>query len=100
MGGSLVPMGGHNVLEPARHSKPIVFGPHMENFRDIAHLFLDAKAAVQIDNAEQLGPTISKLLSNLKHSEELGRNALAIVQQNAGATERALELLEPIEVRR
>jgi 3-deoxy-D-manno-octulosonic-acid transferase len=77
-----------------------VFGPHMENFRDIARLCLDANAAVQIKNSEQLGPTISKLLSNPKHAEELGRNALAIVQQNAGATERALELLEPIEVRR
>src|SRR5262245_31304229 len=41
MGGSLVSTGGHNVLEPARHSKPIVFGPHMENFRDIARLFLE-----------------------------------------------------------
>src|SRR5262249_43004194 len=48
MGGTLVPTGGHNILEPARHSKPIVFGPHMENFRDIAGLFLDSRAAVQI----------------------------------------------------
>ena len=55
---------------------------------------------MQIDHPTQLGPTISKLLSNPKHAEELGRNASTIVQQNAGATERALELLEPIEVRR
>ena len=45
MGGTLVPAGGHNVLEPARHNRPIVFGPHMENFRDIARLFLDASLA-------------------------------------------------------
>ncbi len=48
MGGSLVERGGHNVLEPAWYSKPVVFGPHMENFRDIARLFLDADAAIQI----------------------------------------------------
>src|SRR5215470_12221401 len=67
MGGSLVPTGGHNVLEPARHSKPIVFGPHMENFREIARLFLDAKAAIQIQNSDELAPTISEVLSNPQH---------------------------------
>src|SRR5437899_1635588 len=45
IGGSLVPTGGHNVLEPARQSKPIVFGPHMENFRDMVRLFLETNAA-------------------------------------------------------
>src|SRR5262245_23294081 len=100
MGGSLVPTGGHNVLEPARHSKPIVFGPHMENFREIVRLFLDAKAAIQIQNAAGLEPAISEALSNPQHAAELGRNALAIVHQNTGATERVLQVLEPVEARR
>src|SRR5262245_51945999 len=100
MGGSLVPTGGHNVLEPARHSKPIVFGPHMENFRELARLFLDAKAAIQIQNAAGLAPAISEALSNPQHAAELGRNALAIVHQNTGATERVLQVLEPVEARR
>jgi 3-deoxy-D-manno-octulosonic-acid transferase len=100
MGGSLVPTGGHNVLEPARHSKPIVFGPHMENFREIARLFLDAKGAIQIQNAAGLAPAISEALSNPQHASELGRNALAIVDQNTGATERVLQVLEPVEARR
>jgi 3-deoxy-D-manno-octulosonic-acid transferase len=100
IGGSLVPTGGHNILEPARYSKPIVIGPHMENFRDMARLFLEANAAVQVQNADELAPAISSLLSNSQHATEMGRNALAIVQQNTGATERALRLLEPVEVRR
>jgi 3-deoxy-D-manno-octulosonic-acid transferase len=98
MGGTLVPTGGHNVLEPARHSKPIVFGPHMENFRDIARLFLEAKAAIQIQQSSQLAPAISGLLSNPRQAAELSRNALSIVDQNSGATERALQLLAPLEI--
>jgi 3-deoxy-D-manno-octulosonic-acid transferase len=99
MGGTLVSTGGHNILEPARHSKPIVFGPHMENFRDIARLFLDAEAAVQIQNAEQLAPAIARLLSHPQHASTLGGNALAVVQQNSGATERVLRIVETVEAR-
>src|SRR5947208_6272461 len=95
MGGSLVPRGGHNVLEPARHGKPIVFGPHMENFRDMARLFLEANAARQIQTPEQLAPAIAELLANPELASELGRNAFGIVQQNAGATDRVLQILEP-----
>jgi 3-deoxy-D-manno-octulosonic-acid transferase len=100
MGGSLVSTGGHNILEPARHCKPIVFGPHMENFRDMARLFIEAKAAVQIQNAAQLGPAIEKLLSNPERASELGRNARAVVLQNTGATDRVLQFFQPVEARR
>ena len=51
VGGSLVPLGGHNILEPAVHGKPIVFGPHMENFAEIAGAFLANGAAVQVRTA-------------------------------------------------
>jgi 3-deoxy-D-manno-octulosonic-acid transferase len=97
MGGSLVPTGGHNVLEPARHRNPVVFGPHMENFRDIARLFLDANAAIQIQNSNELAPVISKLLSNPAAASELGKNAFAVLQQNTGATERVMQVLKPVE---
>jgi 3-deoxy-D-manno-octulosonic-acid transferase len=100
VGGSLVPTGGHNVLEPARHRKPIVFGPHMENFRDIARLFLEAKAAKQIETASELAPAIAELLSNPEQASELGRNAFSIVQQNTGATDRVLRVLEPVRAGR
>lgn len=100
MGGSLVPKGGHNVLEPARHQKPIIFGPHMENFRDMACLFLDAKAAVQIQNAAELAPAVERLLADPHHASELGRRARAIVEQNTGATDRVLRFLRPVEAGR
>ena len=100
MGGSLVPRGGHNVLEPAMHRKPVVFGPHMENFREIARLFLEAKAAVQIQSAAELAPAITDLLLNASKASELGRNAHHIVQQNSGATDRVLRFLQPVEARR
>jgi 3-deoxy-D-manno-octulosonic-acid transferase len=100
VGGSLVAKGGHNVLEPARFEKPIIFGPHMENFRDIAGLFLNGKAAIQIQNASELAPAIQKILSNGELAAELGRNAQAIVEQNTGATDRVLRFLHPAEARR
>jgi 3-deoxy-D-manno-octulosonic-acid transferase len=100
MGGSLVAKGGHNVLEPARYEKAIVFGPHMENFRDITRLFLDGNAAIQIHSAAELAPAIEKLLTNASLALELGRNARAIVEQNTGATDRVLKFLKPIEARR
>lgn len=96
MGGSLAATGGHNILEPARHGKPVIFGPHMENFRDISRLFLEAKAAVQIQTPDQLAPLVSNLLSDAERASEIGRCAAAVVQQNAGATDRVLRVLEPL----
>ena len=100
VGGSLVAKGGHNVIEPARYEKAIVFGPYMENFRDIARLFLQGNAAIQIRNAEELAPAIEKLLTNTSLAAELGRNARAVVEQNTGATDRVLKYLQPAEARR
>jgi 3-deoxy-D-manno-octulosonic-acid transferase len=100
MGGSLVPKGGHNILEPARQRKPIVFGPHMENFRDMTRLFLDADAAIQIQRPSDLAPSIERLLSNPERASQLGRNAYSVAISNTGATERVLKFLQPIEARR
>ena len=100
MGGSLVAKGGHNVLEPARFKKPIIFGRHMENFRDMASLFLKGNAAIQIQSASELSPAIEKILSNSQLAAELGRNAQAIIEQNTGATDRVLRFLQPAEAGR
>lgn len=100
VGGSLVARGGHNILEPARYGNPIVFGPHMENFRDIARLFLEAKAAIQIDSPSDLAAAISRILADPEKSAEIGRNALAVVERNSGATDRVLRVLEPIGANR
>jgi len=95
MGGTLVPRGGHNILEPAAWAKPIVFGPHMENFREISELFLEARAAIRVSNAEELAGAVGRLLSDRKTASELGANAQRIVERNTGATERVLAFLQP-----
>jgi 3-deoxy-D-manno-octulosonic-acid transferase len=90
IGGSLVPTGGHNLLEPAYWSKVIAFGPHMENFRDIAKLFLDAGAAIQVRNPEELAHA-TWLLENKEARERLGASARRVLEQNSGATARTLD---------
>ena len=93
MGGSLVPRGGHNVLEPALFSKPVVFGPHMENFRDIARLFVESKAAIQVADVDGLVSHIRALLDTPVAAAQMGRNARRLVEENAGATGRFLEAI-------
>jgi len=95
MGGSLVPSGGHNILEPAYWSKVIAFGPHMENFRDIAKLFLDAGAAIQVRNAAELAHA-TWLLENKEARESMGASARQVLEQNSGATARTLDALRKV----
>ncbi len=90
MGGSLVPTGGHNLLEPAFWAKPIVFGPHMENFQDIAQLFVQAGAALQVPDLQSLSRTILTLLADAARRQQLGLAAKQLLEQGSGATERVL----------
>ncbi len=93
MGGSLVPTGGHNLLEPAYWSKPIIFGPHMENFRDIARRFLDAGAAIEVNNPQELAQAAEKL-EDAGERRRLGAAARNVLDRNSGATARTLDLLQ------
>ena len=93
MGGTLVPRGGHNVLEPARFEKPVVFGPYMENFRDMARTFLAARAAIRVRDVDELAVELERLLNTPSVAAELGRNGKRLVEKNSGATERALEAI-------
>ena len=94
MGGTLVARGGHNILEPAAFAKPIVFGPHMENFREISESFLEARAAIQVQNAAELSAAVDRLLSDGRAAAELGANARRLVERNTGATERVMAFLQ------
>jgi 3-deoxy-D-manno-octulosonic-acid transferase len=96
VGGSLVKKGGHNILEPAIFSKPILFGPHMFNFRDIADLFLRNKAAVIVHNQEDLKTNIVELLNNPDKIIELGRRAKQLVLGNQGATKRNTDFIKKL----
>ncbi len=94
MGGSLVPTGGQNVIEAAAFGKPILFGPHMENFREIAKTFTDAYAALQVDSAAELESKLSDLIDDSHAREWLGRNARKVIRDNQGALDRTLRLLK------
>ncbi len=100
LGGSLVPSGGHNPLEPAAWSKPIVFGPYMENFSEISKLFLSNQAARQIKSSTELEPVLTELLRDEVLRDALGSAARALLEANRGATERSLDamasLLPPV----
>ena len=90
VGGSLVPSGGHNILEPAAFGKIPVFGPSMENFADIASRFIDAGAAVQVDSPEDAGVIWIELLGDPARAKKMGDAARRLVGDSRGATDRAV----------
>ncbi len=91
MGGTLARRGGHNILEPAFFAKPVIVGPHMENFRDIAEQFRSADACVEIADASELASAMARLLDEPGRAREVGSRALECAQARRGATARALE---------
>lgn len=93
VGGSLVPRGGHNILEPARWQKPITFGPHMNNFRDVTSLFLAEQAAIQAQDADELASALTRLLSEPMLAADFGRRAGKALQAHVGATSRFAEFI-------
>lgn len=96
VGGSLVKVGGHNILEPAYFERPILFGPYMFNFRDIAGIFLKNKAAVLVQDANQLYKAVASLLKDPGKANELGKKARAIILENRGAADRNLKWIDYI----
>jgi len=93
VGGSLVPKGGHNVLEPALFGRAVVVGPHMQNFQEIAEAFLAERALVQVRSGDELGPALLALLDDEPRREALGGAARALVERNRGAVARTLAAL-------
>jgi 3-deoxy-D-manno-octulosonic-acid transferase len=96
VGGSLVPSGGHNPLEPAAFGKAPVFGPSMENFRDIAAEFLRAGAAVEARSGAELGAAWVAMLENDQRRAEMGQRARALVERHRGATAATLDRLSAL----
>jgi 3-deoxy-D-manno-octulosonic-acid transferase len=96
VGGSLVRAGGHNILEPAWFAKPPVFGPSMENFRDMAAQFLSAKAGIQVDSGPMLGKVWEQLVDDKSIREKMGAAARALCERNRGATSRSLDRIAAV----
>jgi 3-deoxy-D-manno-octulosonic-acid transferase len=93
VGGSLVAAGGHNILEPAFYGKPIVFGPHMENFAEIADTFLANDAAIQVQSPHELDEAIIGLMGDPVRRARLGAAARALIDANRGAKEKTMAVV-------
>jgi 3-deoxy-D-manno-octulosonic-acid transferase len=95
VGGSLVPRGGHNIIEPALHGVPIVVGNHTENFRDIVRLF-QSQDAVRVVGPSELPLVLMELISNPAERVALGRRAAETLRAQMGATQRTVQALEKL----
>ena len=93
VGGSFVPLGGHNILEPAQHGVPIIVGPHTENFRDIVGLFCSCDA-VRVVSAIDLPKVVLHLLGSKDERQDLGQRARHTLQSQQGATAFTLQKLK------
>jgi 3-deoxy-D-manno-octulosonic-acid transferase len=93
VGGSLVPTGGHNVLEPAVAGKAILVGPHMENFQEIADQFRTEEALVVVASVEDLAREVTDLLVDTERRKRLGDKARSLVERNRGAVKRTVDAL-------
>ena len=102
VGGSIAPVGGHNVLEPALDARAVVTGPHTSNFKAIVAAMLERDALVQLPHAEgdeaprALARALRELLGDDEGRRRTGETARAVLEQNRGATARTVEMLAPI----
>ena len=87
VGGSLVPRGGHNLIEPAALGSPIIIGPHTFNFEDIVNQFLHDQACIQVSSEDELLTAMELFIEDLKSAEEFARRAKEVVERNKGSTE-------------
>jgi 3-deoxy-D-manno-octulosonic-acid transferase len=94
VGGSLVPWGGHNILEPAYYGRPVFFGPHMKNFAALAEAFLKAQAARVVKTDGDLAAMFRE--AGEGKLDEMGKRARGVLDSLAGATDRAVESVEKL----
>jgi 3-deoxy-D-manno-octulosonic-acid transferase len=96
IGGSLVPKGGHNPIEPALFGKPILFGKHMDNFREIRDIFIREKAAVEAENFAALEYEVRKLLASPSQRKALSDAARSLIDSNRGAALRTFGVVQEV----
>ena len=91
VGGSFVKVGGHNILEPAAHGKPVLVGPYMFNFREIFDLLSKRGVCRMAQNESELEKTLRDLLAHPEKMKAMGEAALSVVAENQGATKRNVD---------
>lgn len=96
VGGSLIEIGGHNMLEPAALGVPVMFGPHVFNFAEISRRLCESNAAVQVTNSAELSQQVIRYLSdaNLRHA--VGQNGREFVDRNRGASDKVIGFVEEV----
>lgn len=93
VGGSLVNVGGHNILEPLVFKKPVLFGPHMQNFAEIAQTLQEAEAVIMVRSKEELWEQSRALLKDRARAELLGTNGFEVIRKHQGATEKNMAMI-------
>jgi 3-deoxy-D-manno-octulosonic-acid transferase len=98
IGGSLLSIpgiGGHNPLEAAAYSKPVIFGPYMENFKEISSLLIRSGGAIQVIDVKNLFDTVTRLIANKEQAGHIGKQAFAVFRQNKGALKKTMKIITP-----
>jgi 3-deoxy-D-manno-octulosonic-acid transferase len=93
VGGSLAPYGGQNILEPLFFATPVIFGPHMENFKDIADMVLSHKAGIMVQSGDDLYTGIKSILSDDSIQKEMGNAGKTIIQQQQNVMKRTVDVI-------
>lgn len=96
VGGSLVPIGGHNILEALQVHRPVVFGSHMQNFKQISQLVLDADGGRCVSDAAELRLALKELFENAELRQSMARSGHALLEKNSGATRQNLAYLQAL----
>jgi 3-deoxy-D-manno-octulosonic-acid transferase len=96
VGGSLVPIGGHNLLEPAAVGLPVLTGPYQSNAREIARQLLLEGAALQVEDSQQLAQVLKELFADAERRERVGASGRRVIEANRGSVTRLMEWLEPL----
>jgi len=96
VGGTLAPVGGHNLLEPALAGKPVLFGPHTESVTEAARVLLSSKGGRRADDARMLSESVDHFLSDPAFRQEAGRKAQGAARELSGAVSRTMDFLKPL----
>jgi 3-deoxy-D-manno-octulosonic-acid transferase len=94
VGGSLVPIGGHNVIEPAAWGVPVLTGPHLFNFTEASQLLLDGEALLVCNDAKQLAEQCITMLNSQQRREQMGSQARLIAEANRGALDKLIGVID------
>jgi 3-deoxy-D-manno-octulosonic-acid transferase len=94
VGGSFCRVGGHNILEVLAHGQAVIFGPHMENFSEIAQLVVERGAGIQVRTPEELAEVLRRLIVTPSLRQEMGKKGLTLLQEHQGALESTMKIVK------